>query len=64
MKHNERVARYHEAHDQPTLAAIRRLDAEDAQRALRYLHGSVGSDKVQRALDYVAAEREQVQVQA
>lgn len=56
-KHDERVALYHEAHDHPTLAAIRRLDRDTAIRVLHYLHGAVGAEVVQRALDYVESEQ-------
>jgi hypothetical protein len=55
--HDERVALYHEANDHPTLAAIRRLDRDQAIRVLHYLHGAVGADVVQRAIDYVQGEQ-------
>jgi hypothetical protein len=56
MTDNQLVADYHDAHGQPTLAAIRRLDLEAALRALTFLHGSAGAARVQEALDYVADE--------
>jgi hypothetical protein len=55
--HDELVALHHEANDHPTLAAIRRLDRHKALRVLHFLHGAVGAETVQRAIDYVEGEQ-------